>query len=246
MSFIAYKDSSRTQIIYADSCTINNKNTRYYCENPNCQAHLYIRAIDSALTTHFYALKEHPHTGWCNKNQLNFTPTDYIENNFNYDAIFDMILSSSEKHSKNSIEFSWHNGKGKSHVLNKTAQIYTMCKSYRPENTYNGIKIWQMLFDVRSNYLLTKGLFGKHLIECCFYRYDNVNHYIYFNYPLNQSLPNKYKLRIHITETDLYYKLRKKIYNKENLPIVITGDWDKYSTNSFACEVYSGKQIYLP
>ena len=53
--------------------------------------------------------------------------------------------------------------------LSKTAQIYTMCKYYRPKNSYNG-----------------------------------------------------------------------------NLPIVIVGDWNKYDTDSFECDVKSRKQIYLP
>jgi len=246
MASIAYEDSARTKIIYADSCTIKDKNTRYYCENPDCPAHLYIRAVDSVLATHFYAPKDHPHVGWCHKENSDFKPTDYSEDEFNYDSALDEILSPSKKSSKTPTTPGHNTGDGNKRGLSKTAQIYTMCKYYRPENSYNGTAIWKMLFDVRSNYLLTKGLFGKHLIECVFCKYEDSNQLIYFNYPLNKLLPNQYKLRIHIKDTDLYYKLRKKTYNKDNLPIVIAGDWNKYATDSFECEVKSGKQIYLP
>ena len=246
MASIAYEDSARTKIIYADSCTIKDRNTRYYCENPDCPAHLYLRAFNSVLTAHFCATKDHPHVGWCHKRRPDFKPTDYSESDFNYDNAIDAILSPSKKSGKTSTTLEQNTGDGKKRGLSKTAQIYTMCKHYRPENSYNSIKIWQMLFDVRCNYLLTKGLFGKHLIECTFFRYDNSGQLIYFDYPLNKSLPNQYRLRIHISETDLYYKLRKKIYNKDNLPIVIVGDWGKYAADAFECEVKSGKQIYLP
>lgn len=246
MASYAYKDSNRTQIIYADSCTINDKDTRYYCKNQNCPAHLYIRAVDSVLATHFYAQKEHPHIGWCQKEQSDFKPTDYCEDEFDYEGTLDQILSPSKESSKAPTTPSHNIGDGKKRGYSKTAQIYDMCKYYRPENTYNGIDIWKMLFDDRSNYMLTKGLFGKHLIECEFSKYEKSNHLIYFNYPLNKSLSNKYKLRIHIKNIDLYYNILKMIYNTDNLPIVIAGDWMKYATDSFECEVKSGKQIYLP
>jgi len=100
MASIAYEDSARTKIIYADSCTINEKSTRYYCENPDCPAHLYIRAVDSVLATHFYAPKDHPHVGWCHKEQSDFKPTDYSEDEFNYDSALDEILSPSKNPAK--------------------------------------------------------------------------------------------------------------------------------------------------
>lgn len=246
MASIAYEDSTRTQIVYADSCTIKDKNTRYYCENPDCPAHIYIRAFDSVLATHFYATIDHPHVGWCHKKRSDFKPTDYNEDDFNYDSALDKILSPSKKSSKTQTTPGHNTGDGNKRGLSKTAQIYNMCKYHRPEKSYSGIVIWWMLFDVRSNYLLTNGLFGKHLIECVYYKYVTSEKHIYFKYPLNKSLPNQYHLRIHIEDTDLYYKLLKKIYNTDNLPIVIAGDWNKYATDSFECEVKSGKQIYLP
>lgn len=246
MSTIAYEDSERTKIVYASACTIKDLKTRYYCENPDCSAHLYIRAVNSVLNTHFYTSKNHPHNGWCYKKPDEFKPTDYREEDFNYDGVIDEILTSTYKNKEIKPKPGQKTGDGNKKGLSKIAQIYTLCKHFRPENSYNGVEIWKMLFDVRNNYMLTKGLFGKHLIECLYHRYDKEGKHIYFKYPLNKALPNQYQLRIHIGDTDLYYKIQKKLYNKDNLPIVIAGDWTKYDTDSFECEVKSGKQIYLP
>lgn len=245
MSSYAYKDAARTQIIYANECTIQDKNTRFYCQNPECNAHLFIRAINSTLQTHFFAVSNHPHTGWCKKINPIFDATNYDENIFNYEDVIDNILVSKTKTSGSTSPI-FPKGDGQTRSLSKTAQIYNMCKSFQPTHTYNSIAIWKMLFDVRSNYLLTKGLFGKHLIECYYFKYDKTTQSIYFKYPLLTTLPNQYLLKAYIPNTDLFYKLNKKLYNKNNRPIVIVGDWKKYSFNAFECIINSGKQIYLP
>jgi hypothetical protein len=103
-----------------------------------------------------------------------------------------------------------------------------------------------MLFDNRSNYILSKGLFEKHLIECFYFKYREDEQNIYFKYPLLASLPNQYTLKVHIQNKDLYYKINHKIYNKDFFPIVIAGDWKRYGYNAFESEVNSYRQIYLP
>lgn len=246
MSNIAYRDSKRTQLVYANECTILDRNVRFYCENPDCMAHLYVRAIGSTIRTHFYAPESHPHTGWCRKETTRFEPTSYQEELFNFDIAIDSLIFSQQNISSSQATYITNSGDGKERSLSKIAQIYSMCKTYHPNDTYNGFFIWQMLFDNRNNYMLTKGLFGKHLIECFYTNYDKNGQYIYFHYPLNPSLPNHYKLRIHIENTKLFYKLLKKIYNTEKRPIVIAGNWGKYDFNSFECHINSGKPIYLP
>ena len=46
-----YKDKARTEKLYAKDAFKKDKNTRFYCPNPKCDAHMYIcNAEGSSLT----------------------------------------------------------------------------------------------------------------------------------------------------------------------------------------------------
>lgn len=71
MSIIAYRDVERKAIAFSNDCTINDRHTRFYCENPNCDAHLYIRALNSIIRPHFSATPSNGHTDGCYTEKYN-------------------------------------------------------------------------------------------------------------------------------------------------------------------------------
>lgn len=244
MASIAYEDPDRLIQKHAHTCTINDIGKEYYCWNKECSARLYVRALKSALSTHFYTPDKHE--GWCKDFNLRFNPTNYSEVDFDFNNVIKNILSGLEKPKKQDKLKITKKGDGKTIALSNIGQIYAMCKCHRPDQKYNSFEIWRILFDCRSNDYLKYGIFNEHLVECYFVDYQSGKNYIYLKYPLYKELPNQYDLRIYIKNTNLYNKILNKIRNSKKLPIVIAGDWKKLSFNYFQCEVNSGRQIFLP
>lgn len=206
-----------------------------------------LRAYRSVLAPHFAATKVHPHTGWCRHEAPTFSPTDYDETMFNYNDVIDNIILGSVNKSTNSVnKKTTRHGDGKRRSIRNLSQIYSMCKSIDHKDTYNGYVIWKILFDCRCNYILTKGLAGKHIIECTFSSYINELQTLRFNYPVDAGLPNKYKLNVQISNRELYFRLKNKVYNSENRVIVIAGDWHKCGLNRYECSILRGNQFYFP
>lgn len=247
MATYAYRDQERTQKVYAKDCTIVDIGTRFYCENKECDAYLVLRAYRSVLAPHFAATKVHPHTGWCRHEPPKFSPTNYDETMFNYSDVMDKIISCPMKKTTNSIaKRTAHQGDGKRRSIRNLPQLYSMCKSVDHKDTYNDFVIWKILFDCRCNYILTKGIAGKHIIECTFSSYNNELQTLRFNYPVDARLSNKYKLNVQINDRELYFRLKNKVYNYENRVIVIAGDWHKCSLNCYECSISRGNQFYFP
>lgn len=247
MSFHAYKDRERRDIIYATDCTDNDKILRFYCENPNCDAHLYIKALNSERKSHFCANKNHPHSSGCRKSNP-FDFTIYSEDLFNYDDAINNILAPS-----NSIKIDYknHNKSGKPKIretsISKLNHLFYACKDIEHTGTYNGYTIWKILFDCRCNYILTMGISGKHIIECSFYKYSKNKEFIYFKYPIIQNLPNQYILKLKFSDRALFDNILRKIFNGyKTSAIAIAGDWKKESGNIYYSDFQTEKQIHFP
>lgn len=246
MSFHAYKNKERTELIYAVDCTINDVGVRFYCENPECDAHLYIKALRSELSTHFSATNNHPHSSSCSTIPP-FSFVNHSEELFNYDDVINNILCATNSVSKKSNYK--HNKSTESKIyktsISKLGSLFNACKNIKHTGTYNEYPIWKILFDCRCNYILTKGISGKHIVECSFYRYDN--NFIYFKYPTINTLPNQYILKLNFPNKVLYNEILKKVFNTyKSLPIAIAGDWKREYGNLYYSDFQSGKQIYFP
>lgn len=245
MSFHAYKDKERKDVIYAKACTTYDTSVRFYCENLNCDAHLYIKALDSERKAHFCATKSHPHSLGCKK-WYSFNFVDYSEELFNYDDVIDNILTPSNSAKKDYKYYSKSNCSKMYEVsISKIKELFYACKNIEHTETYNEYPIWKILFDCRCNYILTKGISGKHIIECSFHRYDK--NYIYFKYPIIQNLQNQYLLKLKFSNRDMFDYVLRKIFNGyKTSAIVIAGDWKKESGNIYCSDFQTKKQIYFP
>lgn len=172
MSESAYRDAARTQPISAWDCTIHDKHTEFFCLNPECNAVVRLRAIGSIYAPHFYAAN---HIGWCNTKTSHFRKTLYDETQFNLGKNFENLLThkDSPKQSNKKPNTNVIFGDGHTRVLSKVAQIYSMCKTMRHNDCYNGREVWRILADNRCNAILTKGIYGVRLVECLYHRYDS-------------------------------------------------------------------------
>ena len=66
MSKYAYRDEMRTDEIPAKDAQKTDRNTRFYCPNPKCDAHLYIASVNGSVSAYFTANDEkHPHIDGC-------------------------------------------------------------------------------------------------------------------------------------------------------------------------------------
>lgn len=107
--------------------------------------------------------------------------------------------------------------------------------------------IGNILYDERNQKFIKKGIFGKHIVEGKFYRYDTENMEIVLMYPIKLNEDNDRQYYIHLLFSDIKFfsKTLKRIFNRRNLPIAVLGDFystDKY--NDFAVNILNGRQIY--
>lgn len=250
MSIIAYRDAERKTIAFSSDCTINDRHTRFYCENPYCDAHLYIRALNSIIKPHFSATPSNGHTDGCyTEKYYSFEKNKYDEPSFNLDEIFVKNMSAQDSQKKKSKTLSEEKTNHNSEILTikTTAQLYKLCKNYCPNERYNGYLIGDILYDERNQKFIKNGIFGKHIVEGKFHRYNKKNMEIVLMYPIKLIEGNDRQYYIHLLFSDikLFYIILKRVFNRRNLPIAVLGDFyntDKY--NDFAVNILNGRQIY--
>lgn len=236
MSFYAYRDKARTQIVFATEVTIKDNNTRFYCGNPNCDAILKFRSESSVIEKRacFFALKSKPHMKGCSfESNINpFKPTKYDEALFEFIPLINEYIQGDIKIIKRR--------------LFTLSQIFFMCKSKNINDIYGDTNIWKILCDNRSNKIYKKGILGVHLVECKFHKYNSKETSIFFKYPLDDTKDNKYDIKISFADDPaLFLFVKRKVYNTNNSPIIIAGEWhweDGYLTTSFT----NKHQLYTP
>ena len=235
MSDYAYRDKLRTKIIYATEAKAEDKGEIFFCENPDCNAHLHLDALISEAVPPYFSAKEKnfPHVEGCYFKSMgnSFNKNEYDENLFNFYELVNEYLNGTV-----------HRIPRRLYTL---SQIYHMCKSKKNNDTYNNINIWKILCDNRSNYIYTRGLNGAHLIECKISRFNPDELTISLKYPFNDSLSNKYNLKVH----DLFDRLLNLILNDDNTitkrPMIVLGNWRKINSD-YVSNIATRTQIYIP
>lgn len=236
MSFYAYRDKARTQIVFATEITIKDINTKFYCKNPNCDAILKFRNESSIIGKKpcFFALSSKPHVKNCSfqNKKTPFNKTKYDESLFKFIPLVNEYIQGDIKIIKRR--------------LFTLSQIFFMCKSKNINTTYGDTNVWKILCDNRSNHIYKKGILGEHLVECKFHKYDIENNSIFFKYPLDDSKKNKYNIKISLKNNlDLFLFVRRKVYNTNDSPIILIGNW--YWENGYLTTPFTNKhQVYTP
>lgn len=248
MSNYVFKDKNRTIKLFAKDAIRENKDTRFYCPNPNCDAHMYICNVEGVSSAYFSANhKNYPHEDKCPFKALNrFKSDDYDEILFNFESALEALACSTKKDIRG-LETTSEHGTGDSRrkPLRTIRQIYDMCKSFDINDTYNEIKIGKMIVDDRSSYMYPKGVFGYKLIE------GKVKGYFYNSQKLEIKIlapitSEKYSFILRFRDEKLFKEIEKAIFENREKMIVVSGNWkstDKY--NYFFTDIISKKQIAI-
>lgn len=247
MAVYVYEDKKRTKELYAKNALKEDKNKRYYCPNPNCDAHMYICNVDGVSSAYFSATrKPHPHITGCDfEASNNFNSQKFDEINFDFEDVLEAMRKPSTSVSKKKSSNLHKTGEPDSKPLRTIRQIYDMCKSYPCSHKYNNLVIGQMLLDDRSEYMYPKGVFGNRVIESKVKSgifYDSTKMGIYLVAPSSQ----KYEFILQFSDIKLFKTIKNKLYNNKDKLIVVSGLWKPSKTfDVFLTEIMSEKQIAI-
>lgn len=248
MAKYAYKDPQRKDVIYSSQAIKEDRNTAFYCPNPECNAKLYICALDGSKSAYFRAKKpEYKHIINCPFGSSNseFDENKFDESKFVFDNAIDNLLCVTTP-SKEKEKSTGHNtGEPQLHPPRTIRQIYSMCKSMPVNSKYGDKEIEEMLLDDRSEYRYPKGCFGIRIIETIVKKriYDDNKKQIYLAAPMNSQ---KYTFVLEFNDSNTYQTIRSEIYNNRDKIIVIAGNWKSSGTyNSFVTTVYGRKQVAI-
>lgn len=245
MAMYVYKDSSRTLELYATDALRKDIETRYYCPNPNCDAHMYLCGVDGLSTAHFSAnRKNYPHIEGCDFGSKNGFKADKIdEKAFDFQSLLDNMKVPSSPTKKKESPSPHKTGEADLKPLRTLRQVYDMCKSYTCTHSYNNQVIGKMLLDDRSEYMYPKGVFGNRIIEARVRAgnfYDPNKREIYLVAPSSQ----KYEFILQISDMKLFGLIRDTLFNNRDKFIIVAGLWETSGTfNVFKTNLTSQKQI---
>lgn len=248
MAMYVYRDNARTQKLYAKDASGEDKNTRFYCANPNCNAHMYICNVNGSSSAYFRAIySQHGHIHNCPFHSSNdFNPDDHNEAAFDFEnGVKNLMLPSSPVTSKTT-PAPHHSGESKDKPLKTIRQIYDMCKSYVCTDVYNHFTIGQMLVDDRSFYMYPKGVFGYRIIEGKIFKghfYNSDKLEIKITAPITNCA---YTFLLKFQRKILFNTIRENIYANRDKIMVVAGKWKPSGTyNMFCADISSKKQITI-
>ena len=248
MAKYAYRDKARKDIIYSNSAIEEDRNKAFFCPNPNCEAKLYICAVDGSNSAYFRATKaEFKHIKNCpfGNSNTEFDSKKYDESKFRYDDAINNLLCTTKTSSPTTASSAHGTGKPSIYPPRTLRQIYSLCKSLPIRGTYAGKEIGSMILDDRSEYRYSKGCFGNKIIEATVNGkiYNDKKKEVYLAAPVNSK---KYVLTLTFLDESLYKEIRTEIYNNRDKIIVIAGRWKSAGkSNEIVSEVYGKKQVMV-
>ena len=245
MAMYVYKDSERTIELYARDALKENKDTRYYCPNPECDAHMYMCGVDGVSSTYFSANRlAHRHIKGCDFDASNsFNSAKFDEKAFDFQKVLENMKISNAVTNKKKLPSPHKDGESMPKPLRTIRQVYDMCKSYPCTHSYNGLEIGQMLLDDRSEYMYPKGVFNNKIIESRVKSgmfYDSDKSEIRLVAPSSK----KYEFILQFSDEVLFKTIKNDIYNNRDKLIIVAGYWQSSGTfDVFCAEMFSKKQI---
>ena len=244
----AFRDQERKKIIRSNQVIEEDRNTRFYCPNPRCNAELYICAIDGSKNAYFRATKSNSkHDLKCpyGTSVSEFDSNNYDESTFVFDVAINNLLCATKTSSSTSGSTTHGTGEPGIHTVKTLRQMYALCKSLSVRDKYAGKEIGEMILDDRSQYRYPKGCFGNKLIEATVDGkiYDNKKKEVYLVAPINSK---KYTFILSFSDETIYKTIRTEIYNNKDKIIVVAGKWQSSGTyNKFKSEIISKKQVAI-
>ena len=245
MSNFAYTDEKRQNCVYANQASQFDKDKRFYCPNPDCDAYLYICSVDGLKNAYFSAdQKGHGHIEGCfYAKQNSFNPNKYDESVFDFENLINNLMQNNQENSSKTSKTS--NKKSdtvKPCSIRTIRQLYDICKSKPVDSYYNNIQIRNMLLDNRSISSYTKGIWKNKLVEATLKPsfYDKNLHEFYLSV-------GEYKLILKLDGNDeLFRYIRDTFFHNQDKLIVIAGYWEKGDNyNEFKTNIKTKKQIMV-
>ncbi len=242
MSMYVYKDEARTEKLLARNAQKQNKDIRFYCPNPNCDAHMYIRNIDGVSASYFAAIPSYKHIKGCFGSSKGFNPIEYDEDKFEFDDALLALTMSSKQKTRKITPSEYGSGLSTPKPLRTIGQIYSMCKSHDCSDTYNKTTIGQMLLDSRSFYMYPKGVFGWRIIEG---KCRRPNFYDAIKMEISLIISADYREYTFILKFDdeiLFKEIKNSIFPNRNHLIAVAGDWKSSGCLNVFCTSFSSKK----
>lgn len=248
MANFAYKDEQRKHIISAAQASKENRDNIYFCQNPHCNAHLHLCAVDGSRRAYFRATKsDYPHIETCpyRSSKVVFNENEYDETKFDFDKAIEQLYIETEPTSNHAGTSGHGIGKSKNHPISTLGQIYSMCKTFPEKAKYAGMEIGMMLLDNRSEYRYQKGCFGNRIIEAKTqsYVYDKKTQQINLEVAVGDE---KFSFALEFPNDKIYKYCQNMVYNNQHKLIVVAANWqraDRY--NSFKGTIFAEKQIMV-
>ncbi|OTO65571.1 MULTISPECIES: hypothetical protein [unclassified Enterococcus] len=247
MAMYVYKDRQRKIEFLAEDALKQDMGIRYYCPNPNCDAHMYLCGVDGLATAYFSANRRtFPHVEKCDYGSSNsFNPNNSDESLFDFERVIEDMLRPTNPTKKDKSSNAHKTGDRNLKPLRTIRQVYDMCVAHSCTQTYNNKAIGQMLLDDRSEYMYPKGVFGHKIIKAKtktggFYNAEKQE--IYLVAPSSE----KYEFVLKVSNDELFRFFRDSLYNNRDKFIIVAGKWGSYGKfNFFQTNITSKRQIKI-
>ena len=162
MSSYAYLTEERTSesIVFSEKAMITDRGRRFYCPNPDCDAHMFLCNPDNPEVKPYFraTMKEHRHSPNCSYAIISFNSDEHNESKFDFEKATQHVMRPSKPGPEFEIEKS-NKDSDKQLPPHTIKQIYSMAKNYPIDYNYNGIPIWKILADERSRKIYHKGIY---------------------------------------------------------------------------------------
>ena len=250
MPYKARKNSNTGPVVNASQVTINEKDDRFYCITPRCDAVMKIVKVGNIEEAYFRRLPSSPYhiSANCMRCGITFDKTKYDESKFTMQGFADWVLSESSSNHKGNTGTNTKKVGGRNIGFRSLGRIYDMCVVYGKKGKYNGVLIDDIFADEENYPRYSNNLNGFLVVECSFYKKIYGENSLLFNYPTNFKNPhNIVKLNFdNEKECWKYYDVFKGCHHTE--PIAIAGIWRPTSGISeaqYECDYESSRQIYV-
>lgn len=247
MSKYVFTNPERTKKLYADDCTISNKDIMYYCPTPGCPARLTIRSLTGNVNPYFSALKSYPHDkNICSSDRTQNAKTNYNVSNFSIEALYNSIISKQRANNTGrGRNLNPSDNDNNSEEITTPTKLYYYCKGHDIDHIVNTtIRVKDLIADSRTNFIFTKSIHGFRLVESKFNRYSDSNKSINVIYSVNPIDRNHHKLTLNFINYEDYKKIKEKLFTHSkdysSVFIVILGNW-----NNNKCTIEHWKQVVL-
>jgi hypothetical protein len=245
----AFTDEKRQNRVSAGYALTQSRDRRYYCQNNQCDAHLYIRQKHGNKSGYFAALPSKSHIIGCEYSAIKKSMVKHFdERSFNFVNALKRMQQVLETHTDTGRKP--RTTDAPIPILHETARrhrytvsdIYIMCKGYPTDRDVNGFTVRNMLFDCRSEDYHRTAPQGFMLVEAMRETYFyNRNELTIF---LHTNTSRRHRLQIHVPDHDIFYPFKDALFNNSDKTIVVAGNWTLSETGS-SMELCSKKQYMI-